>query len=111
MARRRSPIQSERISRCYRTRAPVFRFAVSIEGLRSAFRRESNASALRKNRPPKPPGRPVAGGRPARNGSAEGQREAIPPRALISGEREAGEAYAQHRPGRRLGDRSELEAA
>jgi hypothetical protein len=48
------------------------------------------------------------GGSTRVGGSAERRREAIP-RALASGE--AGEAYAQHRPGRWLGDRGELKVA
>jgi hypothetical protein len=60
------------------------------------------------NRPPKPLGGLSCWD--ARGGSAERGGEAIPPRALVSTEREAGEAYAQHSPGRRFRDRGELES-
>src|ERR1700722_3981204 len=42
------------------------------------------------------------------NGSAERWRKAIA-RALVSGKRKAGEAHAEHRPGRRLRDRGDGE--
>jgi hypothetical protein len=44
-----------------------------------------------------------------RDGSAERWREAIPSRALVSTECEAGEAYAEHGPGRWLRDRGDGE--